>query len=1038
MKKKLLQMALFSIMAFCFCNNAMGQVSKKISISGQVTASEDGLPIAGVNILENGTNNGTVTDFDGNYTITVESNAQLVVSYLGYKTQTIKASGSTLNIVLEADITALDDVVVVGYGSQRKKDVTGAVVSISGDELTSNPLPGIDQALQGKLSGVTIINNSGEPGGGVSVRIRGEGTIGNSDPLYVIDGVPIVNNVNSEIPVAGGSGKVSNPLANLNPNDIESIDILKDASSAAIYGVRGANGVIIITTKKGKKGAPQFTFDNYLAIQNVKTIDLLKARDYADLIIEMFDNAGEAIDDVTEPTNLLDDSFVVDRADWQKEFFKTGITHNYNINISGGNEFADYSLSGGYHKDNATTPGAGFKRYSTRLNSNFKLGKFKFGEAVFFSRTVNRRSTFQAARSQIRIINRHAPTVAVYNPANEGGFNGPGEGDGYNRWNPIGLAELTDNVVRRNRFVGNLYGEYEIVKGLKYRLNVGLDAVFTNGSTFIPRYVFSEGQSQEDPSLREYSAEELSPLIENTLNFQKDFGNHNLDLLVGFTQQEYKFSRFSAFSNMLQSNNLQTLNTSSASAQISIAGFDDEWAIRSLLGRVNYNYKEKYLFTGNIRRDGSSRFSEANRYGVFPSFSVGWVLSEEKFLNDHKFINNLKLRFGWGELGNQEIPPYGFQSSLFTSANYVFGGNLQSGITQNTLANENLKWETTVQKNIGLDLTLFDYRLNMTLEYFIKDTEDIILRAPLPGSIGITELPLINAGNIQNRGLEILASYKGSAGDLNYELSANASFLKNEVKSLGIGLPLEGRFPDDSGPVLAVIREGEAINSFFGHVTDGIFQNQAEVDAHASQSGAAPGDIRFKDINNDNVINADDRVILGDPNPDITYGLNASFDYKGVDFSLFFQGVEGVDIYNGLRFWNEGMAEMKNHSTAVLNRWTGEGTSNSVPRAILGDPNFNRRPSDRFLEDGSYLRLKNIILGYSFQKNTLSKFADGFIKSLRIYASAQNILTFTNYTGYDPEIGTGFNQGPGVANQGVDYGIVPQPKTFLTGIQIKF
>lgn len=1038
MKEKLLRITLFFLVAFAFIGKGIGQEVGTIPVSGKITSSDDGQPLPGVNIVEKGTTNGVVADFEGAFKINVKRNAQLVLSYIGFRAQTITVNGlSEINITMETDFTELDAVVVMGYGTQRKSDVTGAVSSISADDLTVNPLPSVDQALQGKLSGVVITNDSGDPGGGVSVRIRGEGTIGNSDPLYVIDGVPVVNNSNSEIPFNGQTGKVSNPLANLNPNEIESIDILKDASAAAIYGVRGANGVIIITTKRGKKGEPSFTFDTYMAIQNVKTLDLLKARDYADLIIEMFDNAGEAIDAENEPTNLLDDSFVVDRADWQDAFFKTGVVQNYNIGLSGASDKVDYSFSGGYHKNDATTVGSGFKRYTLRINSNYTLGKFIFGESISLSRVINRRAPFLAARSQLRTLTKHAPTVAIFNPDNDGGFGGTDLGDGYNRWNTIGLASLTQHFVKRNRIIGNIYGQYEIFKGLRYKLNVGLDAVFTNGNNFVPSYFFSEGQEQKNPSLREYSAEELSPLIENTLTYQKALGEHDFTLLAGLTQQEYSFSRFSAFSDALQSNNLRTLNTSSAAAQVSLAGFDDGWAIRSLLGRINYSYKGRYLFTGNIRRDGSSRFSKDNRYGVFPSFSVGWVVSKENFLKDSEFISNLKIRAGYGELGNQEIPPYGFQSTLITSGNYVFGGVLQSGVTQTTIANKDLKWETSVQKNLGLDVSLLKNRVQFNIEYFIKETKDIILRAPLPGSLGITDLPLVNAGNIENRGLEVFGSYQGSVGEVKFDLSANASFLRNEVKSLGIGLPLEGRFPDIDGPVLSVIREGEAINSFFGHVTDGIFQDQAEVDAHASQSGAVPGDIRFKDLDNNGVVNDDDRTILGDPIPDITYGFSANLQYKGLDLSVLFQGVEGVDIYNGLRYWNEGMAEISNHSTAVFNRWTGPGTTNSFPRAVLLDPNFNRRPSDRFLEDGSYLRLKNITLGYSIPKKVLSTIGGGFINSLRIYASAQNILTFTGYSGYDPEIGIGFNQVQ-VANQGVDYGVVPQPRTILTGIQFKF
>ncbi|MCY3998327.1 MAG: TonB-dependent receptor [Flavobacteriaceae bacterium] len=1015
------------------------QQQDKITVSGIVTSSEDGLPLSGVNIFESGVTNGVVSNFDGEYQITVSTDSQLVISYIGFESQTIAVNGQdTINIILDVQVGTLQDVVVVGYGTQRKSDVTGAVSSISSDQLSANPVTSLDQALQGKLSGISIINDSGDPGGGVSVRIRGQGTIGNSEPLYVIDGVPVVNNVDSEIPLTGGNGKLSNPLANLNPSEIETIDILKDASASAIYGVRGANGVIIITTKRGTKGAPVFSFDAYTSFQNVNTLELLKARDYTDLILEMFENAGEEIDSNNEPTNLLDPNYVVDRSDWQDAFFKSGLVQNYNLGVSGGTEKTDYFVSGGYHKNDATTIGSGFERYTLRVNSNYHLGKFQFGESLSLSRSIHRRAPFLAARSQIRTIIKHAPTIDIYNDENEGGFNGPDEGDGYGRWNTIGLAELTEHYVKRNRIIGNVYGEFEFFDGLSYRLNLGLDAVFTNGSIYRPRYYFSEGFEEPSPTLRDYNTEELSSLIENTLTFSQNFGNHNLTLLAGFTQQEYLFSRFSGFSGALLGNDLRTFNTSSRDAEIVLSGFDDEWAIRSLLGRINYSYQGKYLFTGNIRRDSSSRFSEDNRHGVFPSFSLGWVLSEENFLKDSKVVNNLKLRAGYGELGNQEIPPYGFQSTLITYANYVFGNSVATGVTQITLANQDLKWETSTQTNIGLDLAMYQNKLQLNFEYFIKETKDIILRAPLPGSLGITELPLVNAGNIENKGVELAANYRSHIGDLSLEIGANATFLENTVKSLGIGLPIEGRFPDADGSVLQVIREGETINSFIGHVTDGVFQNQAEVDAHATQANAAPGDIRFKDLDNNGVINDDDRKILGKPVPDLSYGFTASFNYKNFDISLFLQGLTGIEIYNGLRYWSEGLSEITNHTTVALDRWTGPGTSNTIPRAVLGDPNFNRRASDRFLEDGSFLRLKNIAIGYSIPQRALDRFGNGVISNFRIYFSGQNLLTFTDYSGYDPEIGIGFNQGVEVANQGVDYGIIPQPKTVLVGLQLKF
>ncbi len=1029
----------FSLLA-ALCFSALTGAAQQSAVTGTVSSTTGEL-LRGATVSVVGSTVTTLTDSSGHYRLLVPKGAtKLGFSYSGYITAHESIEGRNIINSTLASSGDLTQVVVVGYGTQKRKDLTGAVASITAKDIAKAPVPSLDQAIQGRMAGVTVTNDNGDPGGGVSVKIRGVGTVNNTEPLYVVDGVPLTNNANSEIPTAGSNGKVSNPLANINPNDIESIDILKDASAAAIYGVRGANGVVIITTKRGKQGKPRLSLDAYTAAETVPRIDLLKARDYADLMIEMYANAGSPLEPNGDdgPTNLLDPGYVVDRTDWQSAFFKRSSVQNYFLNLSGGTDKTDYSISGGYYSNTGTSVGMGMDRYSLRINSNYRMGRLTIGESVSLSRVKNRRQTFISARSPIRIIAEQAPTVALYNPDNKGGYGGPGPGDGYSRWNPVGLANLTEHYVYRNRIIGSMYADLEIFKGLKYRLNLGGDFEFTKGSNFLHSYYFASGMEQAYPSLQEYNSDVISPLIENTLTYNKKINRHDFSVLAGYTEQTYDFKRVSAFASALQSDDKKTLNTARADAQIAITGIEDAWAIRSFLGRINYAFDDKYLVTANIRRDGSSRFGPGHQWGTFPSFSLGWRVAKEEFMKNIGFISDLKLRGGYGEIGNQEVPPYGFESTLITSANYPLGGVLQGGVTQTNLANPDLEWEITRQSNIGLDAQFLDGKLSLTADYFIKKTTNMILQAPLPGSTGVIDAPYVNAGDVLNKGLELALGYQNSIGDFSYDVSANATFLKNEVTSLGIGIPITGRFPDSDGAVVTVTQKGYAIGSFYGYRMDGIFQTQDEIDAAPAQPGAAPGDVRFKNLNKDNVIDAGDMEILGNPIPKLAYGLSLNAGYKGFDLSIFFQGVNGLDIYNGMRYWTEGMAEVYNHDVAVLKRWTGPGTSNSMPRAVLGDPNFNRRPSDRFLEDGSYLRLKNISIGYSLPQKMLGSLTNGAITGVRIYFTAQNMLTFTKYSGYDPEIGIGYNQGPGTANQGVDYGIQPQPKTVTGGIRITF
>ena len=613
---------LFAILLF---HQATAQDGSKIIINGTILSSDDS-PLPGVSVVEEGTSNGTITDVDGNYTLVVEGNSIILVSSIGFVSQEIDVdSRSTIDVILTEDLLVLAEVVAIGYGSQRRADLTGAISTIDADEINANVVSSLDQAIQGRMSGVSITSDSGEPGGGISVRIRGAGSFGYKEPLYVIDGL-LINNFpgNSEITTSGGEGgQLSNPLSSINPNDIESINILKDASAAAIYGVRGANGVVIITTKSGTAGAPKVSVDAYMGVQTVTNrLKLLEGDDYASLITDAFTNK-DATDDIPEAVTTA--SSIEGRSDWQDEFFKTGSIQSFNVNVSGGTDNATYNFSSGYFQQGGTTLGTGFNRISIRSKTKFDLGKVRIGESVTISRTETDRPPFESARTMLRMLVRHSPLVAIRNPDNDGGFGGPdNEFDGYNVANPIGLSTLQQNEVARTRIIGSVFAEWDIIEGLTYKLNVGADLLLGRGSHFAPSYSFSTDRAESLNSVRKFSSYEVSPLIENTLQYSGVFGDHDLTVLAGVTQQTYEFENQVSITEGTPNNSIKTLSAGTSSP--AVAGGAQDWALRSYLGRVSYAFQGKYLVTANVRRDGSSRFTEDNRWGVFPLGGCGLAL----------------------------------------------------------------------------------------------------------------------------------------------------------------------------------------------------------------------------------------------------------------------------------------------------------------------------------------------------------------------------------------------------------------------------
>ncbi len=1027
-----------------------------LTLSGRVTA-QDGSGVPGASVSLKGTTLGTATDGEGKFALTVpDGSGTLVISSIGYVTEEIPINNrSTIDVTLVTDIKSLSEVVVVGYGSQQRKDLTGAISSVSAQELKSVPITSVDQALQGRAAGVRVTANTGAPGSAQTVDIRGIGTINSSQPLYVIDGFP----VNA---ISGGPN--NNPLATLNPNDIASMEVLKDASATAIYGARGANGVIIITTRRGQSGKPKVTLDAYYGVQSVwRKLDLLNAREYADFANEMqarakaqfpTNNAYNPIPALQDPNNLRADT------DWQDEMFRTAPIQNYTLGVSGGSPNSTYNVSLGYFNQDGILLGTGFKRYSLQINSEYKISKrIKFGQSL----NLGRAQTTTGTGGSVAMLVAALPTVPVRNPNNLGGFDGPNKEDTQDARNPVAESTLRKNNNTRYRILGTVYGEYEILDGLTYRLNLGADALLGQQFNFFPKYFAGDLDQSTRSEISETSSVDFSPLIENTLTFQRSFGKHNLTALAGYTQQKFD-SRFISGSgrNVPEQGGITVLGAVTSDSKVGGGEFSN--SLQSLIGRVNYDFAGKYLVTATVRRDGSSRFNPSNRWGTFPSASVGWRVSEEAFMQGIRAISDLKVRASYGITGNQEFPNYQFLPTLTNVANYVFGGQVVTGVTIKDAFNPNIRWEQTAQTDIGLDLGLFDNRVVLTTDYFIKRTTGMLVQVPLPNSVSFglggpfdnsTAIgPFVNNGTVDNRGLEVALTYRKNTGRFTYSFSGNFTTIENELVSLGEGQPrING---------VTRTEPGQPIGYFYGWVKEGIFQTKEEVtakntkpemdpvtgqqkvDANGApvftpyQPGAQPGDVIFKDIDGDGVITDRDRTRIGSPFPKYTYGFTANAAYANFDLSLMLQGVGGVDIYNGMGVFLTGIYRPYNASSAALNRWTESNPTNDMPRAVSGDPNNNARISDRFVEKGDFMRIKNLTLGYSVPTAGLESWSKGAVSSVRLYATAQNLLTFTKYSGFDPEKGA--NGEPSVANtqRGIDGGTFPQARVILVGLQLGF
>ncbi|MBT8314739.1 MAG: TonB-dependent receptor, partial [Maribacter sp.] len=859
----------------------------QVAISGTVS-DNTGSPLPGASVVEKGTTNGTQTDFDGNYTISADGDAVLVFSYVGFAAQEIDVNGrSTINVTLTEDAQALSEVVVVGYGTQRKADLTGSVGSLGSAEIISKPITSPDQVLAGTLSGVNITNRSGDPGAPINVRIRGVGTPGVNDPLWVIDGVPLVQTTN--ITVNTSSTTDSNPLATLNPNDIESIDVLKDAASTAIYGARGANGVIIVTTKRGQAGAASVTYNGYLASSQVRDqIDVLNVEQYIDI-------QGQLGRDVSE---FSGQPFV----DWQDAVFRTGFVQNHNVSVSGGNENANYFISGGYMDQEGIELAQDFERYSLKANSDIKVGdRLRFGQSLTISSTD--RSTQAEGGGLLAGSNSagNAPYFKIFDP------NGP---FGYNQENPGTIGEgsasnlvfRTDprvnlTTVQTRKVLGNFYGELEIINGLKFRPSVGIDYNVGDGD-FLQTETSFDGNSIRQSLRIDSRPVELTVTTAATLQYDTTFGDgdHSLSALVGFEQTKFKFDKV-----RIQGRKLVNINFPATGTAVAAANEADLWTIQGWLGRLSYNYQGKYLATANIRRDATSRFAGPNRDDVFPSISVGWRMTQEDFFPESDFIDDIKLRGSWGQSGNQFTGlNFAYLSALNTNIFYVIGDGqtVVNAPTPTNFANADLKWETSTQTDIGVDASFLKGKLTMTADYYNKTTDDVLLGLPLPYVSGYFLPADANIGQIKNSGIEFSFNYNNEIGDFRYNIGGNITTVKNEVTDLGqIPQIISGIGGAQTHRTIV----GESLGHFYGYKTDGLYQNAAEVSAalpDANSTGPEPGDIRFVDVNGDGTVDADDRTILGSPFPGFFYGMNLGAEYRGFDFSINLRGVGDRQVYN--------------------------------------------------------------------------------------------------------------------------------------------
>ena len=993
-------------------NGAQQQQTVKGIVKGP-----DGLPVIAANISQKGTNNAAITDLYGNFTLNITGqHPVLVISYIGYVTTEVNVSGRAfIEVVLQEDVEALDEVVVVGYGTMRKKDVTGAVSSVRTEDITKNATSNVMQAIAGKMSGVQVVQNSGTPGGDVSILIRGVGTINDASPLYVIDGVP----------VSGG-------MWYLNPNDVESIDVLKDASATAIYGSRGANGVVMVTTKQAQEGHTEINFDYSYGIQHTaKTYDMLNASQYAALHNEMRTNAGP---EYSLNPAFSDPESLGTGTDWMDAIFRTAPMQKVNLSMLGGNQKISHATSLGYYTQDGIMKNSSYNRLSLQSNISSKIVSNVTVRANVNLSAENRRT--QPVSTVIQNAMRILPSIPIQDENGEyAGPTGNAEWNG-NALNPVAIINEQNYRMKGFRMLSNISLEWEIIKGLKFKTTGGAELGYDYNNSYIPKYKWGMNESKNTMQTVSSAYEQLY-LWDNTLNYDKSFGKHRINAMAGTSYQEYKKESVSASGSGRASE--LTTELDNATKATDVGGNSLRWALMSYMARLHYSYDDRYLVTATFRADGSSKFGKDNRFGYFPSFAAAWNIGNESFMQSVKPISQLKLRAGYGQTGNQNIGAYAFADKLSVNGVYNFGSqrgfesNLVNLIYPYLLSNPSVKWEAVEQYNVGVDIGFLKNRIVANLDFYVKNTRDMLTKKPVPQTSGTSleqaDWPPVNIGKVLNRGFEFTINTKNFVGEFKWETNLNMSFNHNEVVSIGGPEILNG---------VSLIREGQPINSFYGYKLGGVYQTLDEVFAgpvmenraadkasHNPYKNTSPGDMWFVDMDGNGEINDLDRTVIGNPSPDCIFGFNNTFSYKNFDLSIFFQGALGNQVWNGVRASHESMNSTYNQLASTLERWTGEGTSSSMPRAIYADPNNNSRASTRWLENGSYAKLKNLTFGYTLPENWTNR---AKVKALRLYVSFDNLCTITNYSGLDPEVGL----------SGLDYGVYPSARTYMFGVSVKF
>jgi TonB-linked SusC/RagA family outer membrane protein len=983
---------LFCFALFLLFTDALAQTR---TINGRVIDREDNQPLPGTTIMVEGTSKGTTADLNGRFTLQLAANEDILVfSFIGFLTQRVTVGSQTeLEVIMAPDTKSLEEVVVIGYGTVRKSDLTGAVSTVRGADLNKIPALSPMQALQGKVAGLQVTSASGAPGASVVVRVRGVGTFNNASPIYVVDGV-ILDNIDF-----------------LNSGDIESIEVLKDASATTIYGSRGANGVIMVTTRSGKVGQefPTINFSTEYSMQTLQErIDLLNGREFAIIANEINPGSYNNVD-------------AVPNTDWQDLLFRNAPIQNYQFSAAGAVGKSQYYIGVGYFNQQGIIPKSSFERLTIKLNNTYHLAKnVRFGNNLAFTPNQQQNTNGNA----VFVVYRAQPTIEPY--LSDGGYaEVPGVG------NVLADLEYTNSFSKGLRTVGNFFGEVDIVPGLTFRSSFGIDMDYRKSRSFTPEFFVSPQQQNSLSRLSKNYSDRLSWLWENTINYSKTFGKSRIDAVAGYTMQESSSEFISlGAENLLRDDtdfwyfNPDNINPTTIGNNVF---FDQNFSMISYLFRANHNYDERYLFTATYRTDGSSKFSQDNRYASFPAFAVGWNIINEKFMLENTWLSNLKVRASWGIVGNEKIQYDRQFSRVINGVVAVFGqeGQIYPGSTYGVTGNPGLGWEDTYQTDIGLEFGLWNNKLSVELDYYNRNTKNILIDLPVAGYLGNGDGAAItfNAADVLNRGLEYNLAWNGQARDIRYTIRTVGTTIHNEATRIfGTG-DAGDRLTNGAGTTSTA--PGQPIGSFFGYVTDGVFQNADELAAYPNRFDAGVGDLRFVDVNGDGVINDLDRTFLGSPIPKFIGGLGLDVFYKAFDISIDFQGQAGNKIYNAKETVRPDLYNFERH---VFDRWRGDGTSNTEPRSTAGG--YNWLPSTRFIQDGSFMRLRSLTLGYNLPQSLAERV---YVRTARFYLRGTNVFTFTNFTGYSPEV---TSESP--INNGIDFGGYPVSSVYSVGLNVTF